>query len=233
MTPGADPFSLLSAFQLTDSLFPSGRYTLSHGLEMFVESGRVHDAESLENVVRDYVIRSLSASEGVAVGAAHQATVDHDVDRLVDIDRTLHAMRLPREAWTNSGRVGRQLITTGRSLVDSEVLDELEVRVDAGDAVGSSAVVIGAVSAELGVDRHTAVLAELYAYAAGLVGAALRLMRLDHVAAQLVLRRLQPAIAEGAARALTTDYRDMEAFAPMIDVMQMQHERSRMRLFAS
>ena len=225
--------SLLSTLQLGDSLFPSGRYTLSHGLETFVESGRVHDADSLEAVVRDYLIQSLARCEAVAVAAAHTATARDDVETLIDIDRHLHALRLPREASVASVRTGRQYIRTSQRLVPNAVLDRFAEAVDAGDTPGSHATVVGITSFAWGVDLHTAVLGELYAYSAALVGAALRLMRLDHVDAQAILLRLQSAMSHAAHAAIETDYRDMHAFAPSIDIMQMQHERSRMRLFAS
>lgn len=225
--------SLLSALQLGDSLFPSGRYTLSHGLEMFVETGRVHDADSLEQVVRDYLIQSLAHCEAVVVGAAHQAAADDDLETLIDIDRHLHALRLPHEASTSSVRTGRQYIRTSQRLISSEVLDRFAVAIDEGRTPGSHATILGISSYAWGIDLHTAVLGELYAYSAALVGAALRLMRLDHVDAQVIIMRLQPDIARATRTAIETNYQDMHAFAPLIDIMQMLHERSRMRLFAS
>lgn len=225
--------SLLSAFQLGDSMFPSGRYTLSHGLEMFVETGRVHDADSLEGIVRDYLIQSLARCEAVVVGAAHTAAANGDLDDLIDIDRQLHALRLPIEASSASVRTGRQYIRTSQRLVESDILNRFATAAQEGLTPGSHATVVGITSFAWGVDRHTAVLGELYAYSAALVGAALRLMRLDHVDAQAILMRLQPDITRAAHTAVATNYQDMHAFAPSIDIMQMLHERSRMRLFAS
>ena len=225
--------SLLGTLQLSDSLFPSGRYTLSHGLEMFVETGRVHDAMSLEAVVRDYLIQSLARCEAVAVASAHRAAVADDLDTLIDIDRHLHAIRLPTEASTASVRSGQQFIRTARQLIDDDLLGRFDAAVRDGRAIGGHAVVIGIATVSWGIDVFTAVLSELYAYSAALVSAALRLMRLDHVEAQGIVLRLRDDMDTAARVAIETPYRDMHAFAPMIDVMQMQHERSRMRLFAS
>lgn len=236
MTSAAFPqtsASLLGALQLSDSLFPSGRYTLSHGLEMFVETGRVHDAGSLEAVVRDYLIQSLARCEAVAVASAHRAAVADDLDTLIDIDRHLHAIRLPAEASTASVRTGRQFIRTAGQLVDDELLGRYDAAVRDGRAIGGHAVVIGIATVSWGIDCFTAVLSELYAYSAALISAALRLMRLDHVEAQGIVMRLRDDMDTAARVAIDAPYRDMQAFAPMIDVMAMQHERSRMRLFAS
>lgn len=225
--------SLLGTLQLSDSLFPSGRYTLSHGLEMFVESGRVHDAASLEAVVSDYLVHSLGRCEAVAVAAAWKAAADDDLATAVDIDRHLHALRLPQEASSASVRTGRQFIRTAQRLLDSPFLTAFESAVEQGRAVGSHAAVVGIVSHAWGIDRRTAVLSELYAYTAALISAALRLMRLDHVHAQEIMLRLHQEMTAACDATMDTPYQDMHAFAPMIDVMQMQHERSRMRMFAS
>lgn len=227
------PTALLSTLQFADSLFPSGRYTLSHGLEMFVETKRVRDAETLEQVARDYVIELVGRCEAVAVATSNQAAAAGDLETVLAVDALLHAMRLPSEVSSSSVRSGRQLIATAQRLVNDDTLERFAGLVKAEEAVGGHAVVFGITSAALGIDPRTAVLAELYAYTAALIGAALRLIRLDHVEAQAIMLRLQEAIVVAADRALCTSFEDMEAFAPMVDIMQMQHERSRMRLFAS
>lgn len=227
------PKALLGTLQLADSLFPSGRYTLSHGLEMFVESGQVKDAESLERVVMDYLTATVGRCEAVAVANANQAAFDGDLDTVFAVDELLHALRLPWETSSASVRSGRQLIVTGSRLVDDEGLAKLSDAVTNGETPGSHSVVFGVVSNAFGIDARTAVLAELYAWTAALIGSALRLIRLDHVDAQAILLKLQPEMAVAAERALHTHYEDMEAFAPAVDIRQMQHERSRMRMFAS
>lgn len=225
--------SFLGALQLADSLFPSGRYTLSHGLEMFVETNRVNNAASLEAVVRDYLTESLGTCETVAVARVNEAAGCGDLELIVRVDHLVHALRLPAEVWSSSARTGRQLIATGRKLMDSPILDQFSEEVNAGRAVGSHAVVFGIVTAGWNIDARTAVLAELYAYTAALVGAALRLIRLDHVEAQAIIHRLRHDLTGVADIAMRLPVDDMHAFAPMVDIMQMQHERARMRLFAS
>lgn len=225
--------SLLGSLQLGDSLFPSGRYTLSHGLEMFVEAGVVHDAASLEAVVRDYLLHSLAHCEAVAVASAHAAANADDLDTIIDIDQHVHAMRLPSEASNASVRIGRQYLQTTRRLVDAPLLGRFADAVDQSQTPGSNATVVGLAAWAWGVERRTAVLGELYAYSAALVGAALRLFRFDFIDAQAILLRLHTEMTVATDVALAVDYRDMHAFAPLIDLMQMQHESSRMRLFGS
>ncbi|MEI8241608.1 MAG: urease accessory UreF family protein, partial [Actinomycetota bacterium] len=179
------------------------------------------------------IMVSQDCRRGKLAGCGLLGDSSLDCSHIVRIDHLVHALRLPWEVSSSSARTGRQLIATGKKLMDSPILDRFSAEVNAGEAVGSHAVVFGIVTAGWNIDARTAVLAELYAYTAALVGAALRLMRLDHVEAQLIIHRLHKDMTEVADKAMTLRVEDMQAFAPTVDIMQMQHERARMRLFAS
>src|SRR5262249_42356272 len=105
--------------------------------------------------------------------------------------------------------------------------------VDAGRTPGNHAVVLGLVSALLGVPRLEAVAGELYAFSAGWVAAAVRLGLTDHRPAQALLARVRPLTAEAALRAVDRDVAHIFSCTPLPDVMSMQHEEAELRLFAS
>jgi urease accessory protein len=224
---------LLAVLQLADSFFPSGRFTLSHGLESFGQAGLLPSALTLEPLVVDYLTEAVAPSEGVAVAEANRATAQGDVERLVDIDQLLFALKLPAEASASSTRTGRQLLVTAGRLGGHPVLSAYDMAVKEGLAPGCHAVVFGIVTAGWGLSPVQAVVVELYSYAANLLGAALRTVRLDHVEAQEIMLRIRPAIAEAAAAAVRIDFNEMSAFSPTIESMQMLHQQAHIRLFAS
>jgi len=98
-------------------------------------------------------------------------------------------------------------------------------------------------------------LIELYTFATSILGAAMRLVRLDHEEAQLILAQLQPLMIRVVqddheeAQLILAQLRplmvrvvqenidkglqEMRAFAPLIDIMGAVHERARVRLFIS
>src|SRR5215475_2906020 len=90
----------LSMLQLSDSAFPSGRYTLSHGLEAFAQAGLLDvpgSAAALETLLADCVRLGLAPSDGVALACAHRAVAPDgavDVDLAVRADRRLTAVKL-------------------------------------------------------------------------------------------------------------------------------------------
>src|SRR5262245_26213647 len=78
------PASYLSLLQLNDSAFPTGRYTLSYGLEAFAQSGLLTSPtrpSTLVQLLRDCIRCGVAPSDGVALACAHRATgPDAEVD---------------------------------------------------------------------------------------------------------------------------------------------------------
>jgi urease accessory protein len=222
----------LSALQLSDTLFPTGLYTLSHGFEAFVQAGLASKAD-VEALLRDYLEQVVGPADGVALSHAHRAAEAQNLGRLLEIDRRLFAMKLVREARESSPRVGKRILATAVKLNPTSLLKDYRTAVDAGGCPGNAAVALGAVAATLGIARKEAMLIELYTFTASLLGAAMRLIRLDHEEAQLILARLRPLMVRVVQENIDKCLEEMRAFAPLIDIMGMAHERAPIRLFIS
>ncbi|MGW2196805.1 urease accessory protein UreF, partial [Streptosporangium sp. NPDC001682] len=97
---------LLAQLQLTDSGFPSGLYTLSHGLEGYVQLGATGSAD-LRGLLTDLLYNSVGPGDATALVLAHRAAGAGDWDRLVEVDQRLHAIKLNREQRSASVRTGR------------------------------------------------------------------------------------------------------------------------------
>jgi urease accessory protein len=231
--------SHLSLLQFTDSAFPSGRYTLSHGLEAFAQSGQPHSPgwrSTVEELLSDSLRFAIAPSDGVALACAHRAVSpdDHvDLDGVTSADKRLTAVKLAREAREASTRTGRALLGTAIAALGATAMLDYAELVDKGRSPGNHAVVLGVLSAWFGVPRLEAVAGEMYAFSASWVAAAVRLALIDHRTAQSVVWRVRPVIAEAAITALNRDVAQISSCAPLIDVMSMQHEHAELRLFAS
>jgi len=229
--PGRMPGeAFLSALQVSDTFFPTGLYTLSHGFEAFVQAGLASKAD-IEALLRDYLENVLGPADGVALSHAHRAAEARDLGRLLEIDRRLLAMKLVRETREASRRVGKRILTTAIALMPERLLADYRAAVEAGAGPGNAAVALGAAAAILGIPRKEAVLIELYTFATSLLGAAMRLIRLDHEEAQLILARLKPLMVRVAEENMDRSPSEMRAFAPLIDIMGMAHERASIRMF--
>ncbi|MET9149733.1 urease accessory UreF family protein [Streptomyces griseoflavus] len=231
--PGAtDLDHLLVGLQLTDSAFPSGFYTLSHGLEGFVQEGAV-DRDSLPLLLHDLLRHGVGPSDATALALAHRAAAAGDWEAVAAVDRRLHATKLSQEMRRAAARTGRQLLDLAAEVFGTDGVARYHREVTARRAPGTQAVAAGVVYAAAGVPVRQAVAADLFAFCASFAGAALRLRLTDHRLAQVLLRRTAPVIAETTCQALARGFEDLGSTTFTADVMSARHERAEARLFAS
>jgi urease accessory protein len=224
--------ALLVSLQLTDSAFPSGMYTLSHGLEGFAQSKAV-DQDTMPLLLADLLRHSVGPADATALALAHRAAGRGDWDAVVEADERLHATKLNRELRLASTRTGRQMLDTARIALGGAALDHYADLVTAKRTPGCQAVAAGVVYAVNGVPTEQAVASDLFAFCVSFTGAALRLRLTDHRRAQVTLRELAPLIQEVTAAALRRDLGDLGGCVPVADVMSGRHERAEARMFAT
>lgn len=224
----------LSALQLSDSAFPCGRYTLSYGLESFAQSGQLGSPvrpSTLARLLADSIRFGVAPSDGVALACAHRAL--GDVDLATRADERLTAVKIAREVRESSARTGRALLDTATAVFAASPAAQFAQRVREGRSPGNHAVVFGVLSAALGVPRAEAVAAELFAFSAAWVAAAVRLGLTDHRTAQALLDRVRAVTTEAAIEAADGEVAQIFSCTPLPDVMAMRHEEAALRLFAS
>jgi urease accessory protein len=226
--PAAD----LVAWQLADSAFPSGSYTLSHGLEGYAQDRAIAGTE-LPALLDDLLLHAIGPADATALALAHQGASAGDWELVRSADERLHASKLTREPRQASSRIGRQLLDLCGEVFPSGPLTRLTELVAAGETPGTQPVVVAVVSAGTGVDRERAVTTNLFAFCTSFAGAALRLRLADHRSAQTLIRGAAPAIEQAADAALRRRLDDIGGCAPMADVMSARHELAEAKLFAS
>ncbi|MCO8302895.1 urease accessory protein UreF [Streptomyces sp. RKCA744] len=224
--------ALLTGLQLTDSAFPSGYYTLSHGLEGF-QQARAVTPRSLPVLLHDLLRHSAGPSDATALALTHRAVTAEDWAQVVAVERRLHATKLGREARQAAVRTGRQLLDLADEVYATPQIERYRTLYRDGAVRGCQPVVAGVVHAGNGLTTRQAVTCELFAFAASFVGAALRLRLTDHRRAQVVLHGAAPVIEEAVAAALDRELADLGGCVPLADVMAGRHERAEARLFAS
>ncbi|MFI6902079.1 urease accessory protein UreF [Nonomuraea sp. NPDC050394] len=223
--------ALLAQLQLTDSGFPSGMYTLSHGLEGYTQLGPV-GPEDLRELLTDLLHNMVGPGDAAALVLAHRAVRADDWERLAEVDHRLHATKLVQEQRTASVRTGRQVLDTAAFAFPIPEAARLAELVAAKATPGSHAVVVGALYAGLGVAEARAVAADLYAFAASYVTAAVRLGCTDFRRAQGLLRAVRPDLEVVARAALgAEDPRDLHSSVPLADTVAAGHQRAPARLF--
>lgn len=225
--------TLLVQLQLTDSAFPSGLYTLSHGLEGYVQEG-LRGPEAFAELLDDLLEHSAGPGDASAMALTYRASSTGDWAAVTAVDERLHAVKLSREIRGASTRTGGQVLDTACRVFGTPEALRLSELVRAKETPGNHAVVLGVLTASLGVPLEHAVTGDLFAFASSFTGAAVRLGRLDFRQAQAVLYGAGPAIGRACATALAArGPRDVHGSAFVADTVSARHERAAARLFTT
>jgi urease accessory protein len=219
--------SLWHLLRTTDSLFPTGAYAHSGGLEGMTGEGRLRSAEDAESAIRDILRLSFAKVDLPACGLAHRSAQRSDLPELLRIDQALEGLKAPRELREASRSLGRR-----RLRVTGGVAGYAE-QVELGQTPGHQAVVTGMHLALAGVSREEALLGFGYGTAAGLVATAMKLLPLGQARAQAFLDRLGEPMAEWIRHADRRSLGDLGSFTPALDIAAMRHETASTRIFIS
>jgi len=222
-----------SLLQITDSLFPSGAFAHSYGLEGLLERNGGVDVATWRAILAEIWSTHLLRSDGLLGLRAHRAMIAGDLARVCDADRELHAMKLPRELRAASTSTGRAFLAEASAAFSIPDVGALCEQVEAGTSPGNHAIVFQAVAAVLGADEHESLVTWGYQTMAQMTAALLRLGGLGHRAATSLIAGLQPVVEDGARRVLDLDPGDVASFAPLLEIASMRHERQYSRLFRS
>ncbi|MEV4463640.1 urease accessory protein UreF [Micromonospora echinofusca] len=221
----------LKLLQFGDSVFPVGAFSFSNGLEMAVEHGVVHDRTTLQDFVRS-VTRLAATGDGVALLAGHRGAAAGDLDRIRRADEAVHLRKINEEMRVMSVRMGRKLAEAATRIV-GETLLKKRLGESAHGVPVTYPVALGVVFAELGVGEEDAFAAHQYGTASTVLGAAVRLMRVDHLDAQSILFAVNEKVADDYREVRTADLDDMQTFGPHLDVLAAAHQHTHVRMFMS
>jgi urease accessory protein len=224
--------AFLASLQLSDSFFPSGLFTLSHGIESFAQAGLL-TPETLAGIVADLVCCSAGPSDATALALAIRAARDEDLKTVAAVDRRLTAVKITREPRETSIRLGRQLLALANEVFACELARRYLLLLGRESLPGNHAIALALLKASLGIPAPEAVAGELYSFAASCVGAAVRMSEIDHRNAQRILLLLHPVIEAATSDALSRSMLEMGGSTPMAELMSMRHETAELRLFSS
>ena len=226
--------SLLSLLQLCDSLFPSGGFTHSYGLETLVREGRVRNATELERYVRSVIALSMATAEALAARCAAAAARDLDLPAIVALDRAYVRTKAAAELRAAVLQTGRRMTEEVSPHVEDVMLRLYQAELARDAELGAYPVAFGVAAAAMGVEEEDIAPALMLASAGAMLQAAMRLMRVSHRDVQGILHRLRPSIAELADTVSTSNAPLMlRSFNPLQEIASMRHARAEARLFAS
>jgi len=227
---GPDVGRLARLLQFSDSTLPVGGFSFSQGLESAVQLNIVSDAESLKDYLT-VVLRQAAHMDGIALLHACRAASRDDYDALLEADSALWVRRVGEEQQMMLARMGKKFAELASAIAPSPLLARWLSDIRCGATPGCLPVAQAIVLDGLGAHEAEAFIVHQYGLASMILNAALRLMRIDHVATQRLLFDAQASTPDHyrAVRALELD--DMSGFAPVFEVVVAHHTRTHLRLF--
>ena len=219
--------------QLADSFFPSGSYTLSHGLESLVQSGTITSASELETFVRLLLCNKVGSTDVVALAHTYRASVESAVAQIEQIDARLFAQTPTEKTRIAQRQSGRALLMVAEKTWPHVLLTGLSQKTAEGSLNCLHPVVFAAVAQVAGLGEENAIAAFSHSFVTGLLGAGIRLGVVGHLQAQQIRQNLSEEMSEIGKIASSLSLDDMWSCTPQIDLAQMQQAKLSRRLFSS
>jgi urease accessory protein len=221
---------LMQVLQFGDSVLPVGSFSFSGGLESAVQQQVVRDPATLAEFVLTATHRAATC-DGIGLLEAHRAARAGDLDRIASADRAVFERKLAEEMRAMTTRMGRKLAELGASVVGGPLLSAWLAEVTDHNAPGTYPAVLGVAFAGAGSPEQDAFAVHQYGTAMTMLSAALRLMRVEPLQVQAILRQVNARCAEDYAAVRTLTLADMAGFAPVTDILAAMHVRAHVRLF--
>lgn len=194
--------------------FPVGAFGYSHGLETAIRDGRITDAGTLADWLSALITHGSGWADAVLLAAAHRG------EDAAELAAAL-APSLERQLETlDQGEAF--LIAVAKAWPHPDLPRSAPYPV----AVGTAARLHG-------LPLEDTLTAWLHAFAANLVGVAVRAVPIGQSEGVTAIAALEPVIAAAAARAAVSTLDDLGACALISDITAMRHETLQPRLFLS
>lgn len=223
----------LTLMQLADSFFPSGSFTLSHGLEYLVQAGKLPTPEDLIVFLQLLLQHKIGTCDLVALIHGYRGSANNDLAIVRQADNQLFAQSLIAATRQTQRQSGRALLMVAQSTWQHQQLETLDRDRILNHFHCLHPVVFGVVGSIAGLNETDTMLAFLHGLITGLLGAAIRLGTLGHLQAQQILLQLASDIEAVCDTAVNMSLNDLRSCTPAIDFAQMRHHRLASRLFAS
>lgn len=218
-------------FQLADSLFPTGAFACSYGLETYAQEDRVHDAKTLSSFISTSVRVGLGHGDALFTSMSYISSQKKSWEEIIDLDNMIHTMKLAREPREASIKMGRRLAATISSVYPNQEILELSSMVETRKLHGHHPIVFGALFAHLDISREDCIKIFLYTWLSTIISAAIRLRIIGPIEGQQQIASQLSLLTEASNAILSRNLDDLAPSCLGLDIRMMQHENSYSRLF--
>ena len=221
--------------QTTDTLFPSGGYAHSYGLEEMVALNQVTSAKDLEEFLIQQILPSLENLELPYLRYCVEAVEKNDLNELVILNEEISAWKLTHEIRDAGKSQGAQLLRMILEIyqcpLSKELKELLQGRGDQCQHITATALLRNKQKAPL----DSSMIAWIYQAISNFCSASIKLLRLGELACQKIIHRcINGEKIQGLlARSVEVKREEAGFFNPLLDLASARHELAFSRLFIS
>lgn len=224
---------LSGMLQASDSLFPTGSYAHSFGLEGLVQENVVRDRDTLRAFLIEATLPALRQTELPLAAHAWRAFAIPDWDQLGELCTLCSALKTAREARAASENIGRQRAELAASLHRSALAREFLKRGAEKNWPCVAPVAAALEGTVLGAPLPAILHGVYYANVASTLSAAMKLLRLGQNGAQTLLTEMLSHAPDIIAFATAVPIKEIGWFNPWLDIAAARHESADARMFIS
>lgn len=221
--------NFMRILQICDSLFPIGAFTLSNGLETYVQKELISSPDGLEEYLRSY-ISLLAYNELGSAAIAYRS----DENELIRLDEIYTACKAPAEIRKGSQRVARRFFRASEKISESaESLNNYKRLVELGKCSGHQCIAYGLFIKDCGEDLSEGLGVYGYSICSAIVTNCVKLVPLSQLAGQKILAESFEHISAAAEKAMQIGIDEIGVCGAGFELRAMEHEKLYSRQYMS
>lgn len=223
----------LDVIQICDSTFPIGTFNHSFGMENYLRTDKVTNADEFELWLDTYLKSQFKYGEGLLITLCYQALLADEIEKIWMYDALITCSSQAAETRNGTKMIAKQMIELVQLLHDIPLLTTYKEEIAAGNAYGNPAIVFAIFAHHQGVAAQEATMLYGYSINSTMIQNAVRAVPLGQKSGQLILQRTFPILETIIQDIETLDSSYLGANVPGIEIAQMKHETQVFRLFMS
>lgn len=221
---------MLQMFQICDSLFPIGSFTLSNGLETFVSDGSITTEEQLAEYVNTFLGILPYNDLGVMMLAYKYAEQQHFIREL---DNYYFALKNPRQVREGSKKMCSRFLKIWDKIANYVYLQQYANAIKKQQCQGIHGIAVGLYAKEIGFSMEGAGSVYAYSLLSAIITNGVKLIPLSQIAGQKILNGAIEKIGQAVQQADQISMEELGVGGSQFDIAAMNHETLYSRLYMS
>lgn len=221
---------ILQMIQISDSLFPIGAFTLSNGLETFIEKGIVTDEKDLYEYVSNYM-EIFPYNDLAAMVLAYEHADDREY--IKQLDHLMFVSKVPQEIRTGCTKLCSRFLKIWNQIKEYPQILCYDEEIKEKNCYGIHAIAVGLYAKAIGLDKKEAAMIYSYSQISSIITNAVKMVPLSQITGQRILNQSLGKIEGYVKIAEKLSLKDLGIGGTAFDIAAMNHETLYSRLYMS